>query len=287
MKEIEALVFEGGGVKGIAHCGALMQLERFGLQVYDIMFLAGTSAGSQIATLLACGYTVNELHMIVTNMPLDDFMDKNCGCFRNMTRLLCSYGIFKGDYMEEFIDDLIATKMGKKKATFMDLYIQTLKNLRITGTCLSTSNLEYFDVTLTPDMPISKAVRISSSIPFVYSAVKYKDKYYVDGGVIRNLPMYAFPNKPTIFLTFKDEVLKTTENKPKHKITNLVNFLMSLLDVAVIHSNQVVDNGLEKSNPHSMKIEIDTLHIRGLDFDLHDDDKTLLIQQGKNAVINK
>jgi NTE family protein len=324
---IKALVFEGGGLKGIAHCGALLRLENFGLNITNVMCLAGTSAGSQIATILACGYTVDELKIIVMNMPVYEFMDNSCGMVRNVTRLFCSYGIFKGDYMEKYIDDLVADKLGKKNATFRDLFIKTNKTLRITGTCLSTSKLEYFDVNLTPDMPISKAVRISSSIPLFYSAVKYDNKYYVDGAVLRNLPVYAFPNVPTIFFKFKDNTislnnerienpkkyqeknmdikndsknettrqnkLDTKSNKKKnnkHKINNLAKFLFSLIDVTVTYSNQLAIQNAKLSahevGTENIMIEIDTLDISGLDFDMDDDVKCVLLTQGEAAVVD-
>jgi NTE family protein len=48
-------VFEGGGVKGIALVGAASEIEAAG---YEIVNLAGTSAGAIVATLLAAGYSV-------------------------------------------------------------------------------------------------------------------------------------------------------------------------------------------------------------------------------------
>ncbi len=47
-------VFEGGGVRGIAHVGAICALAEKG---YEWERVAGTSAGSIIAALLAAGYS--------------------------------------------------------------------------------------------------------------------------------------------------------------------------------------------------------------------------------------
>ncbi len=52
-------VFEGGGAKGIAHIGALKAIEEYGLHINKV---AGTSAGSIIATLIALGYTADEMY---------------------------------------------------------------------------------------------------------------------------------------------------------------------------------------------------------------------------------
>ena len=57
---LKNLVFEGGGVKGIAFVGALQQLYKHNL-LTNIVNVAGTSAGSGVATLFACGYNTDEL----------------------------------------------------------------------------------------------------------------------------------------------------------------------------------------------------------------------------------
>ncbi len=52
-------VFEGGGAKGIAHIGAFKAIEQYNLRVDK---LAGTSAGSIIATMIALGYSADDLY---------------------------------------------------------------------------------------------------------------------------------------------------------------------------------------------------------------------------------
>jgi len=53
------LVFEGGGAKGMAFVGAVAELLQAG-HTHDR--LLGTSAGAITATLLAAGYTVDEMN---------------------------------------------------------------------------------------------------------------------------------------------------------------------------------------------------------------------------------
>ncbi|CAM3356297.1 hypothetical protein BZK31_20735 [Pseudomonas floridensis] len=52
------LAFQGGGAKGVVHAGALLAINDLDL---DIKGVAGTSAGSMIAALIAAGYTGEEL----------------------------------------------------------------------------------------------------------------------------------------------------------------------------------------------------------------------------------
>lgn len=57
------LVFSGGGAKGIAHVGALMELEQRGIPYRRVV---GTSSGSIMALMLAAGYSANEMAMAIT-----------------------------------------------------------------------------------------------------------------------------------------------------------------------------------------------------------------------------
>lgn len=66
------LVFQGGGIKGIALVGAYSVLEERG---YQLVNMAGASAGAIVATLVAAGYSAEELYDVMKN-PRKDFKDK-------------------------------------------------------------------------------------------------------------------------------------------------------------------------------------------------------------------
>jgi NTE family protein len=67
------LVFEGGGVKGIALAGAYSVLEEEG---YEPQNMAGASAGAIVAALIAVGYTSDELKEIISKLDYDQFKDE-------------------------------------------------------------------------------------------------------------------------------------------------------------------------------------------------------------------
>ena len=54
------LVFEGGGVKGIAYVGAMEVLDREGI-LNNIERVAGTSAGAMVAVLVGLKYSAEEV----------------------------------------------------------------------------------------------------------------------------------------------------------------------------------------------------------------------------------
>ena len=57
----KGLCLAGGGVKGAAHIGAIKALEEVG-EKFD--YVGGTSSGSIVACLYACGFTADEMYEI-------------------------------------------------------------------------------------------------------------------------------------------------------------------------------------------------------------------------------
>ena len=85
--DFENLVFEGGGVKGLAFCGALQVLELKGIMP-NIKRLAGSSAGAITAGLVACDFTADEILEEVGKKNFNDFKDDEFGLFRDVKRLM-------------------------------------------------------------------------------------------------------------------------------------------------------------------------------------------------------
>ena len=74
MSQFKNLVFEGGGVKGIAYAGALQVLEAQGV-LPDIRRVAGTSAGAIVASLVALGAGSSDVADVVGGTHFREFMD--------------------------------------------------------------------------------------------------------------------------------------------------------------------------------------------------------------------
>ena len=85
------LVFEGGGVKGIAYCGALGILDKRDI-LSKIHRVGGDSAGAINASLLALEYTVGEVRDILAGLDFNDFEDDNFVIIRGSKRLFQEFG---------------------------------------------------------------------------------------------------------------------------------------------------------------------------------------------------
>jgi NTE family protein len=192
------LVFEGGGVKGIAYVGAMEVLEEEGI-LPDIKRVGGTSAGAINATLFALGFTNIETRNVLKKLDFNNFMDDSWGVIRNTKRLLERFGWYKGDFFHEWISGHIKKKLGDPNATFQNLKEVGKPELYVYGTNLSTQFGEVFSYEHTPKARIADAVRVSMSIPLFFSAVRNaRDDVYVDGGVLSNYPVKLFDREKYI-----------------------------------------------------------------------------------------
>lgn len=222
------LVFEGGGVKGIAYIGAMQVLEEKGI-LSNILRVGGTSAGAINATLYALGFSIAEQGKILTKLDFNNFMDDSWGVARDTDRLINKFGWYKGDFFHEWIGKLIKKKLGSPNATFRDLKQAGMADLYVYGTNLSTRFGEVYSYERTPTVRLADAVRISMSIPLFFSAVRNaRDDVYVDGGVLNNYPVKLFDRQKYVEPALQDEhALKTDyyekENKKflkKHKTSS-------------------------------------------------------------------
>jgi NTE family protein len=191
------LVFEGGGVKGIAYVGAMEEIERRGI-LSGIQRVAGTSAGAINAILVGLGYTTEETKQVLWDMDFNKFMDASGGFIGNSIRLIRSFGWFKGDFCRDWIGELVKAKTGDANCTFAAAEemkkARGFKSMYFMTTNISTRFSEVFSAEKTPDVPLADAVRFSMSIPFFFAAKRYgsRQDVYVDGGVLDNYPVKIF-----------------------------------------------------------------------------------------------
>jgi NTE family protein len=202
------LVFEGGGIRGIAYAGALSELEKTD-DLKKLKRVAGTSVGAIQATLVALNYTPEEMARIISDLNLKHFNDGKFIFVGGISRIVNKYGWYRGDKLSEWIGKLIEEKTRNKDLTFADLHALSstgeFKDLYVTGTNLTKQCPEIFSHETYPQMKIRDAVRISASIPLYFKAVfmdssgivykpKAKGKYdiLVDGGITQNFPIHIF-----------------------------------------------------------------------------------------------
>jgi NTE family protein len=302
----ENLVFEGGGVKGVAYGGVFEVLEQAQITP-QIKRVAGTSAGAITATMMSLNYSAHEFADIMMGINFEKFEDGSD--LEGPIRLIEHYGWFKGDYflnlMESYVEEKTGTKgnPGNGRATFRDLVEKykdlNFKRLYIFGTNLSQQAVQKFSYETTPDIAVADAVRISMSIPFFFEARYYEQNghndIYCDGGVLNNYPIDTF-DQSTVNQDSGETMLYRTPNQatlgfhfdnpgqpPSPTINNLRSFTGSVIDALLD-----IQDILLKTNPGDVQrsVFINDLGVKFTDFQLSDQMKWNLIAQGRIATSN-
>ena len=178
--KFRTIVLSGGGIRGFCHLGFLKYLEEHDMTSFvDTLFC--TSVGSIIGACWVLGMTSDQIK--------EAFYACNTAMLKmdGIQHLFTKFGISNAEYFIAHLYDTLLKNNINPLVTFKEVS----KRLFITGTNLTTHQVEYFSATSTPNMRILDAVRISIAIPFLISPQQYNGTYYVDGGISVNFPMAA------------------------------------------------------------------------------------------------
>jgi len=319
------LIFEGGGVKGIAYVGAMEELAK--REISDqIARVGGTSAGAINAVLVGLNYSLDETRSLLWDLNFNNFMDDSWGIVRDAGRLIESYGWYKGDFFRNWIGAVIKTKTGNSESTFADIEAMKekrgFKSIYFMGTNLATKFSEVFSPEHTPRMCIADAVRISMSIPLFFAAKRSpRGDVYVDGGVLDNYPIKLFdrekyldipqsgratdyydsinarfltPDRPASPYTFNKETLgfrldsKEEISLFRDQAEPVHRSIENFFDYALALVGTITEaqqNAHLHSDDWQRTIYVDTLEVKTTQFDLSDDMKKNLVQSGRDGVI--
>lgn len=259
------LALSGGGTKGAAHIGVLQALKEEGI---NIDYIAGTSSGSIIATLFACGYNpYNILYMF--NMYCRQIADYDkmlpFKFFGTMfTGNFSVKGFAKGDKLESTIRHFLKAK---NISDISDLNIP----IAIPTVDLNTGEVIYylnkkvdkgtnrsFD-----DVPsykyagdLASIVRASCSFPAIFEPKFFESKVLIDGGIRVNTPVsilkYMGADK-VIAVTF------SKNNTCNLHTNNIVSISLRAFDIA---QHQLADYEIAQAD---IVIDVPTENISLLD----------------------
>ncbi|WP_027339620.1 patatin-like phospholipase family protein [Halonatronum saccharophilum] len=251
------LSLNGGGVRGISHVGGIEALEDYG---FEIVALAGSSAGAIVASLYGAGYSLDELKEIMYEQDFSEFKDSF-----SIIRLIRDYGIYKGDQFLRWIEEKLQAKGVKE---FKDLE----REVKIISSEVTCKKDQVFSKEDTPRFSVAKAVRMSMGIPIFYVPYIYKGRYYVDGGVTNNLPLKVFDRSRRPTLGF---ILAKNEDEEQENINGFLNYLTALIEMVIAVNEK---RQIELSNSHI--ISISTGDIKATDFSLSQEQKKELYELG-------
>ena len=241
----------GGGLKGLAHIGALKALEELGIK---IDYLSGTSSGSIFASFYAMGYKPEEIkEKTIEYYTMLTTIKKRPILKAGVTYISTGTARLEGLIPCENIENLVKVASKDKDITNMNqidipyaiVSVDTIKKKE----CIFLSKdikLENEEIDYIYNAPIATATRASMSFPGIFTPCNYKQYNFIDGGTKDNLPVQVLKDMGA------DKVLalsfKLDEYEPKEDIFAV------LLRAVDIFSLEDVRNAQKKSD---LALEID------------------------------
>jgi NTE family protein len=299
---IKNLVFEGAGIRGIAYCGAINEMESADMMRH-IEKVGGTSAGAIVALTLSLGYTSQEIQEIISGTNFKKFNDGRYFFAGGVSRINKYFGWYRGNRFEAWLEKIIAAKTGNADMTFEELVRKGFKDLYVTGTCLNKQKLIIFSKQTYPKMKVKDAVRISMSIPLYFEAVfidgegqtfhhpKQKDglDIMVDGGFTGNFPIRIFDSLPGYnfstlgFRIDSDEQIKNDAETKKiapMQVNNLKEYMSAFYNIVIENLNrqQLTDKDWQRT------VSISDAKIGPRIKKLSADEISILIEKGKEGM---
>lgn len=200
----EGIVFNGGGVLGIAHIGALKKLEELDI-LPKLNFFAGASVGSLLAAALSLGATYEYMENVISNLDFKNFMDETPfdSEIIDASRLLLHYGWYKGKELEKFYKKVVHDLCGDENITLLQAYEKTGKYLLMTAYRANDGITVELTKDTYPHLEIYRALKWSSCYPFFFATEKVSakdmsrytgeeeefDVIFADGGILENYPI--------------------------------------------------------------------------------------------------
>jgi NTE family protein len=229
------LVLSGGGALGIAHIGILEALEEAGVR---IDYITGTSMGSLVGGLYSIGYTIAQLSEIaISNNFIDLFTEsRDRRYISNYEKLIEDRTIASFPINEKRIDLPLGIISGQNVYTFLSRLAWNVHGTEdfnlfpipfaAVATDIETGEAKVFRSGYLPD-----ALRASISIPSALSPHPIGDKVYIDGGLIRNIPVQ---DAIEMGATYTIAVDVSTPLLPKDSL----NTLAAILNQSIIYRIQ-------------------------------------------------
>ena len=303
-KEIRNLVFEGAGMRGIAYCGVLEELENRQL-LKGVEKVGGTSAGALMALTVALGYSSSEIRELIGSTNFKRLNDGRYFLFGGIHRMQRNFGWYRGERLDSWIGAIIKKKTGNENISFEEWIQKGYKGLYVTGTCLNRQSLIVFSHETYPKMKVRDAVRISMSIPLYFGAVCINQQgqvirktrrldtldIMVDGGFTGNFPIRLFdsttaPNMQTLgFRIDTDEQIASdrTERKLVPKpVTNFNEYITAFYTMILENLNRQTLTAVDWERTVSISDGLVSPRIRKLSRKEID----ILIANGKQALIS-
>lgn len=177
-KDKVGICLSGGGALGFAHIGVLQALGEHGIYPTQIV---GSSMGAIIGTLYAAGFTPAEMLQMIKDQKL-----------YKTTKLMT----FRPSFLKSGLSTHVILRALIKELIPHNSFEGLEKKLQVCVVNLNTAQSEI----ISAGRELDKWVAASASIPGLFEAIEFDGDYYVDGGLLNNMPAQSLKNRCKILI---------------------------------------------------------------------------------------
>jgi NTE family protein len=318
-------VFEGGGVKGTAFLGALRCCSDVGIRWkktagasagaitaalvtadFDIEELEQIIANLDFSKLLS----QKTSPWIFNNDPADDLTHP--GWMLGNLALVGKLGEYSSEPFKQWLQEIL----DKRLQTFNDIKDKE-RDLKVIVSDISRGQMLVLPDDLAPDamgedssqkqllqnlkiqhpkqFSVAEAVRLSMSIPFFFEPGQLADSVIVDGGILSNFPLWLYDVNPQVhkrtkiprWPTFGFRLVEKPDPSNQKTDNPAKIDAPSQLLIAIMRSMHVArDHYHLRKNGQGRVININTTGVEVTKFQLTNDDKDYLYQEGYKSTKN-
>jgi len=160
MKKV-GISLSGGGSRGIVHIGILKAIDEAGIK---LSMVTGTSAGAIVGAFYCSGYSPDGIMEIIRETKL----------IKYVRPAISRSGLLKLETIESIFNLYL------KNDSFDALSIPLV---------VATTNVRNGANVFLHDGPLIKSVLASCAVPVIFEPIKLNGEFYIDGGVLNNLPV--------------------------------------------------------------------------------------------------
>jgi NTE family protein len=193
-----AVVFSGGGAKGLAHIGVLKALEENNI---PIDYIIGTSMGGVVGGFYAAGYSPDEIEHIALSEEFLNWINgepeegMNYHFYKkeeNASMLSIKLALdssLNAQFNTSLANDLslnfaLAEKLAQPSANAGYNFDNFFVPVRIVASEIFTQK-----TVVLKSGTLNNALRATLSVPFFYKPIKINGRYLFDGGIYNNFPI--------------------------------------------------------------------------------------------------
>lgn len=227
-----ALVFMGGGARGLAHVGVIRVLEQVGL-VPDVV--AGTSMGGLVGGLYAAGFSAARLTEMISGLDLDG----GAGETGRHPLLKRAPNLFESMFLSDTKNRLFA-KIGLEKEDAIEAYLKKcvgnvrIEDLPVPFLCNAVDLASGREILFTRGK-LYRALRATMSLPVVFEPVRMGRMILVDGGVLSSAPVEAAREAGAEVAVLVD-IHRPLRRMPREKLQNAFHLIQRTVEVATAAS---------------------------------------------------